>query len=621
MNFLKNVAFINFGSQCGSQHFAVSNLPKQFDHHMEIRTEGISFIGTSDDNKLFLHEPNVGWINPSDCVDMDCDGPKKAMITDTDGSFSETGSRHTYMGFSELDYGINGPRGLGNFRIPAVMITDLSGNAIDIESWAPNKGVKGTHSGACTHDVFNHYYKCDETVEYAQVLYQSMDVDTETRRLAPIAYYSQDTVDIINGVKDTSCCAGYACQLRQTTHVMIMKCGEEYELATTGTLNKDFKLHMNRQDPNCKIKLKIYTRRQNRQDVFIDGTLIAPTNAILELDGTFSYQAPTPAHVPLISDGVGTNFFDRTGQILHVNLQGGSVVRVIVAKTLILEFDSTSTEMTADELYESENLRQYLASLLGIDISKIKVVNVVEENARMNWMSRFGGRSMMNQFKSTRIRRETIGGAKVVVEIDTSTDDVTDEETTVAATNDNTVLEENSDLAEKVVEVIVNDEVPPEVGIASTVAIQTVLPPEPPPACMTELEERGAGCSLATKLEVTPEELLAGEANIKTENLAKIKTHAEKQEEEQEKVQKKEEPQVIARPPVGSALSTKSKRFTEMSEQSIMTPPLRMEMKDDQGQVMKTAGFLDKTYEVQMNIISGDFVFTSDSTTVTVIHL
>ena len=43
---------------------------------------------TDDNAKLFLHEPQLKWINPSDCVDMDCDGPKKAMLLDTDGSFN-----------------------------------------------------------------------------------------------------------------------------------------------------------------------------------------------------------------------------------------------------------------------------------------------------------------------------------------------------------------------------------------------------------------------------------------------------------------------------------------------------------------------------------------------------
>ena len=79
-------------------------------------------------------------------------------------------------------------------------------------------------------------------------------------------------------------------------------------------------------------------------------------------------------------------------------------------------------------------MRQYLASLLGIDINKIRVVNVVEENARMSWMMRFGGRSMLRRFG--RGRRDTPSGSTIVIEIDTSTDDVTSEEATVAATND-----------------------------------------------------------------------------------------------------------------------------------------------------------------------------------------
>ena len=131
---------------------------------------------------------------------------------------------------------------------------------------------------------------------------------------------------------------------------------------------------MNRQDPSCQILLKIYTKRQNRQDVFIDGVLIPASNSVLEADGTLSFSNPDPSiHIPQVGDGVGVNFFDRTEQILFVNVQGNSVVRVIVAKTLVVEFQSTNTELTADELYDSENLRFYLASILGIDISKIKV--------------------------------------------------------------------------------------------------------------------------------------------------------------------------------------------------------------------------------------------------------
>ena len=114
---------------------------------------------------------------------------------------------------------------------------------------------------------------------------------------------------------------------------------------------------MNRQDPNCQILLKIYTKRQNRQDVFIDGTLVPASNSVLEADGSLSFSNPDASHIPQVGDGVGVNFFDRTEQMLYVNVAGDTVVRVIVAKTLVVEFQSTNTELTADELYDSENLR------------------------------------------------------------------------------------------------------------------------------------------------------------------------------------------------------------------------------------------------------------------------
>lgn len=149
---------------------------------------------------------------------MDCDGPKKAMLLDVDGSFSETGVTNTYMGVSELEYGVNGPRGLGNFRIPAAMLTDVDGSQTDPDVWAPTKGVVRT--AGCVHDTTNHFYQCDNSISYMQMLYESMDIDTETRRVAPIAVMADGTVDIVNGVSDTSCCAGYACQLRQVSTII-----------------------------------------------------------------------------------------------------------------------------------------------------------------------------------------------------------------------------------------------------------------------------------------------------------------------------------------------------------------------------------------------------------------
>ena len=77
-------------------------------------------------------------INPSDCIDMDCDGLKKAIIKDMDGSL--LGTPGTILPESEWEWDGDRRRGLGDYRIPLPMLTSHSGDRIPIESIAPYKG-------------------------------------------------------------------------------------------------------------------------------------------------------------------------------------------------------------------------------------------------------------------------------------------------------------------------------------------------------------------------------------------------------------------------------------------------------------------------------------------------
>lgn len=57
-------------------------------------------------------------INPSDCVDMDCDALKKALVVDTDGSLlGVPGSVLPNAGF---EWDGDSRRGIGDYRIPKV---------------------------------------------------------------------------------------------------------------------------------------------------------------------------------------------------------------------------------------------------------------------------------------------------------------------------------------------------------------------------------------------------------------------------------------------------------------------------------------------------------------------
>jgi len=63
-----------------------------------------------------------------------------------------------------------------------------------------------------TADSLYHYW-CPNTI-YELLLMESLDADTETRRLSPVAIIQNGYVDLVNGPQDHGWCSGYTCQKR-----------------------------------------------------------------------------------------------------------------------------------------------------------------------------------------------------------------------------------------------------------------------------------------------------------------------------------------------------------------------------------------------------------------------
>ena len=64
---------------------------------------------------MFHPAPTTRWINPSDCVDMDCDARRKVLFTDIDGQiFGKPGTTV----ISRSEFGWDGDRkwGLGEYE-------------------------------------------------------------------------------------------------------------------------------------------------------------------------------------------------------------------------------------------------------------------------------------------------------------------------------------------------------------------------------------------------------------------------------------------------------------------------------------------------------------------------
>ena len=84
-----NVTFANFREQsCDNHHdSAIASSSTNDDGQHPVSVQGMNLYNVSNNSKVFIHRPNKGKINPSDCVDMDCDGLKKNLLKDLDGSF------------------------------------------------------------------------------------------------------------------------------------------------------------------------------------------------------------------------------------------------------------------------------------------------------------------------------------------------------------------------------------------------------------------------------------------------------------------------------------------------------------------------------------------------------
>jgi hypothetical protein len=128
---------------------------------------------------------------------MDCDGLKKVIIFDRDGSFF--GAVGTATSQSEFEWNGDRARGLGDYRIPKEALADENGHLRNISEVYKLTGSIRDET-LCEYISSWQAYHC-KSMDMKLLSIESMDVDTETRRLSPIAVFSDDYkyIDLLNG--------------------------------------------------------------------------------------------------------------------------------------------------------------------------------------------------------------------------------------------------------------------------------------------------------------------------------------------------------------------------------------------------------------------------------------
>ncbi|XP_035686784.1 fibrocystin-L-like [Branchiostoma floridae] len=370
---VKDVTFSNFGEACGGQQdvaFHTWNSNEDLMHPIE--TEGLHFVDVDENNIAFIGRPSLGKINPADCVDMECDGKKETFIKDRDGTFLPSGVPGALIPQAEWEWDGDPRRGLGDYRIPKTMLSDLDGSQMDIDGIVTaGRGIIRTQS--CENNDELHGHLCPD-LNYEMLVIESLDEDTETRRLSPVALLADGYIDLLQGPQDHGWCAGYTCQKRISTFWGVVATEKDYLIHFSGVSPQNLRLQLLNTAPERSMVIGIYYSRPERLDVYLDGSFVEPKNFDPATGGIVAGN-----HKPTLSDEPGANFMDIEWQTLYFTLTGSSTVTIKQTDVIVLTFGMPP--VTVEDFFSSDQLVNNLCLFLNIPADKVRVMDVVREDS------------------------------------------------------------------------------------------------------------------------------------------------------------------------------------------------------------------------------------------------
>jgi len=201
----------------------------------------------------------------------------------------------------------NQQHGVGDFRIPSAALANANGSMINISSIYPYRGI--SRGPTCTYQPSWQMYLCTNTTDYRMLIIESMDSDTETRRLSPVAIMSDNGyIDLINGPQDHGWCNGYSCGTRISTFMALIESRHQYLIYLSSTQPNDIRFRIINANTSIVNILALQYDSLQQIDVYANGVYIPPINQNPNFN--FVMLLDTPNTLTL-SSPIGSNFFNR----------------------------------------------------------------------------------------------------------------------------------------------------------------------------------------------------------------------------------------------------------------------------------------------------------------------
>ncbi|KAL3317341.1 Protein yipf2 [Cichlidogyrus casuarinus] len=328
-------------------------------------------------SRYYLHRPKLSSMGSGRCGDMECDGLKKILVSDLDGT--TFGTPTAFLPDSAWQWDKDSRYGIGNDRVPRRM---RQAGLIDINTAYPNKGV--IRDPTCILNPDMQCYVCENSQwKYFHLFLESLDDDALTRRIAPIAIatvnLTSDFVDLINGPSDHGLCDGYVCNKRMSAFRAIVADGQSFKIYSTDTMPQNSRIYIPNAKNNTRVRVAIDYLSTYRLDVYADGNYVIPLNAYYDSNQRLMFNQPntTDHYKPDIRNSkAGDNYYDMDEQLLYVMLVGPCIIDIKISSLIQMGFQLPG--LTVDQFF-SGNVAQNLATFLGIAPNRIRVVKVVSE--------------------------------------------------------------------------------------------------------------------------------------------------------------------------------------------------------------------------------------------------
>lgn len=196
---------------------------------------------------------------------------------------------------------------MGDYRIPRIIFANQTGSFSNINLTYPHRGI--VRAPSCVYQPSWQMYYCPNNTQYRMLIIESMDSDTETRRLSPVAVMSNGYLDLINGPQDHGWCNGYTCQKRLSTFMAIVQGQQHHDIYLSSTTPSHMRFRLLNADQTITVRLGLYYQSLAQVDVYANDVYIAPTNKdptytqylmLTDVSDNVTFSSPT-----------GSNYFNR----------------------------------------------------------------------------------------------------------------------------------------------------------------------------------------------------------------------------------------------------------------------------------------------------------------------